>query len=275
MTMRLINGVPAERLNVADRAFQFGDGVFRTLFLKDGVIPFLGRHLTKLRADAHALDIPAPDDELWLADIRACDVTEATFKLILTRGETPRGYAYPADLAPNRLVQCTPPPVPRRFGESGATVRLCETPAGWQPRLAGIKHLNRLENVLARAEWQDPDIFEGLLLDRDGCVLEGTMTNLLMLEAGRLVTPLLESGGVAGVMRQVALEAAQALGWSSAQERIALPRLLAAERVWLCNSLIGVVPVGTLEQARWEAHPADEVLTQAIAQMASQESIPL
>ncbi|GGP21340.1 aminodeoxychorismate lyase [Silvimonas iriomotensis] len=272
--MRLINGQAAERLDLSDRAFQFGDGVFRTLYQRDGKVPFLQRHLAKLRADALALGIAAPPDELWLADLRQVGTADATLKLLLTRGETPRGYVYPADLQPNRVVQVAPLAAPRPLAAGGARVRVCEIRAGWQPRLAGIKHLNRLENVLARAEWQDPAVFEGLLLDRDDHVIEGCMSNVLMLENGRLITPLLDGAGVAGVMRSVVVSAAQQ-GWSVAEERITLPRLLAAQRVWLCNSLIGLVPVGSLAGVNWPVHEADAALFAAIEIILSKESFTL
>ncbi|GGP26968.1 aminodeoxychorismate lyase [Silvimonas amylolytica] len=273
--MRLINGQAAERLDLSDRAFQFGDGVFRTFYQRDGKVPFLQRHLAKLRADALALGITAPADEVWLADLRQIGSQNATLKLILTRGETPRGYVYPADLHPNRIVQSAPLPTARLWEAEGAEVRICETRAGWQPRLAGIKHLNRLENVLARAEWQDPTLFEGLLLDRDNHVIEGCMCNVLMLENGQLVTPLLDGAGVAGVMRSVVMNAAQQLGWSVAEERITLPRLLEAQRVWLSNSLIGLVPVGALAGVRWPVHEADAELYAAIGIINSKESFTL
>ncbi len=273
--MRLINGLPAERLDLSDRAFQFGDGVFRTLYVRDGKVPFLLRHLARLRADALALGINAPDDATWLADLRAAVTGDATIKLILTRGETPRGYAYPADLQPNRIVQTSPLAPPRIFAGGGARVRVCDTRAGWQPRLAGIKHLNRLENVLARAEWQDPAVFEGLLLDRDDHVIEGCMSNLLILERDQLLTPVLDGAGVAGVMRDVVMAAAGQLGWPVAQARLTLPRVLAARQIWLCNSLIGLVPVGELASVTWGTDEADAMLRVAIEIVTSKESFSL
>ncbi|MBB5191069.1 4-amino-4-deoxychorismate lyase [Silvimonas terrae] len=273
--MRLINGLPAERLDLSDRAFQFGDGVFRTFYARDGKVPFLLRHLARLRADALALGIHAPDDATWLADLGRAVTGDATIKLILTRGETPRGYTYPADIQPNRIVQISPLAPPRAFAEGGARVRVCATRAGWQPRLAGIKHLNRLENVLARAEWQDPSIFEGLLLDRDDQVIEGCMSNILMLEDDQLITPVLDGAGVAGVMRDVAMTAAGQLGWPVAQDRISLPRLLVAQQVWLCNSLIGLVPVGQLAGVNLALDQRDAALRMATEIVASKESFSL
>ncbi|GHD69992.1 aminodeoxychorismate lyase [Jeongeupia chitinilytica] len=270
--IRLLDGVPAGALPLADRSIQFGDGVFRTLFIRDGGIPFWQRHMARLARDAAALGIKAPAFETWLAELREHAPANATIKLILTRGESPRGYVVPDNGLPHRITQIAPPaPVVDR--RAGVRVRICETRASWQPRLAGIKHLNRLENVLARAEWRDPAIFDGLLLDRDGDVVEGTMSNVLLLEAGRLLTPALDTGGVAGVLRDVAFDAAAGLGWERGEERVDLPRLLRAERVWLCNSLTGLVPVARIEDREWPAHPADHILAERIAALAAEETL--
>ncbi|AOY00172.1 aminodeoxychorismate lyase [Jeongeupia sp. USM3] len=269
--IRLVDGAPAGALALADRSIQFGDGVFRTLYVRNGGIPFWRRHMARLAHDAAALGIAAPSFETWLAELRAHAPADATIKLVLTRGESPRGYAVPAGCTPHRITQIAPPAAVTDRS-AGVTVRVCDTRASWQPRLAGIKHLNRLENVLARSEWRDPEIFDGLLLDRDGDVVEGTMSNVLLLEAGVLLTPKLDTGGVAGVLRDVAFDAAAALGWPVGDVRIDLPRLLRAERVWLCNSLIGLVPVARLGERDWPVHPADHTLAGRIAALATEET---
>ncbi|WP_432719522.1 aminodeoxychorismate lyase [Jeongeupia wiesaeckerbachi] len=272
--IRLVDGVPAESLPLADRSIQFGDGVFRTLYIRDGGIPFWQRHMAKLAHDAAALGIVAPSPEAWLADLRVHATASATIKLVLTRGESPRGYAVPADCTPHRITQIASP-APTIDRRAGITVRVCETRASWQPRLAGIKHLNRLENVLARSEWSDSVVFDGLLLDRDGDVVEGTMSNVLLLERGALLTPRLDGGGVAGVMRDVAFEAATAVGWQAGEARISLQRLRRAERVWLCNSLIGLVPVARLGDHSWpvDQSPVDSLFAERISACAAQETV--
>lgn len=255
--MRLVNGHPADSLPLSDRAIQFGDGVFRTLKLVDGGLAFWSRHYAKLCADCVVLGIVPPEEADLLADI--CTLLNrsgwrsATVKLIVTRGESARGYAIPADIHPNRIAQIAPlPTYPENLYREGVRIRLCEIRAGWQPALAGVKHLNRLENVLARQEWSDPAIQEGLLLDRDGHVLEGVMSNVLAKLDGQLVTPRLDGGGVAGVMREVALDAAARLEWQATERPLTLDELLRAERLWLCNSLIGLIPVSSLDAKRWD-----------------------
>ena len=263
-------------LPLSDRAIQFGDGVFRTLRVQDGKLVFWSRHFRKLCADCAVLGIPAPQELLLLQDIHGllsdAQCQDAVIKIVITRGESARGYVIPADIRPNRIVQCAAPPqYPDMLYTEGAEIRLCSIRAGWQPALAGVKHLNRLENVLARREWRDPAILEGLLLDRDGYVLEGVMSNLLLWHNHALLTPLLESAGVAGVMREVAFDAARHLGCAAVEKRLTLAELYAAEQVWMCNSLFGLVPVRRLAQHSWHVAP-DSALQAKVRQMAREEA---
>lgn len=273
--MRLVNGSLAETLALADRSIQFGDGVFRTIKCRSGKLAFWARHYRKLCADCAVLGIPSPAESVLLNDIRLLLTQtgwpDAVFKIIVTRGESARGYAMPAGICPNRIVQIAPlAAYPETLYQEGAQIRLCKMRATWQPALAGVKHLNRLENVMARREWAAPAILEGLLLDRDGGVLEGVMSNVLALQGGELVTPLLESGGVAGVMREVVLGSAQRLGWPVAERALLLDQFLASERVWLCNSLLGLMPVARMGLQCWPVETSSS-LAQEVARMEQEE----
>ncbi|GAA5784325.1 aminodeoxychorismate lyase [Chitiniphilus shinanonensis] len=268
--MRRVNGQPADEIGLNDRGFQFGDGVFRTLRCEGGGLRLWARQYAKLARDCAALGIVAPDEATLLDDIAALEPNDAAVKIVVTRGDSPRGYGVPADCAPNRVVQVAP--LPPRPPAEGVRVRWCEMRAGWQPRLAGIKHLNRLENVLARAEWQDAALFEGLLLDRDGHVLEGTMSNVLALSGRVLFTPRLDGGGVAGVMREAMLDLAPQLGIAVRETPMTPAALLAADRLWLCNSLIGLVAVRELAGQHWGAHALDAGVAAALAQLEKDET---
>jgi len=136
--------------------------------------------------------------------------------------------------------------------QQGIAARWCDLRLSAQPLLAGIKHLNRLENVLARNEWQDPQIREGLLLDQQGRVIEGTMSNLLLLTGTVLLTPALAQCGVAGVTRERILQSAARLGWQVKVGDVSVEQLLAADEVGVCNSLIGLWPVRALPQRQWQ-----------------------
>ena len=186
-----INGQPATQLDASDRGLSYGDGLFRTLRLLDGAAG-LALALARLQHDCAALRLPCPEAELLLAELAAVSAEwpDAVAKLTLTRGVGPRGYAPPAAPQPTRIVQAGPRVVPpaERYSQGCGGVRLRAAP-GLQPALAGVKHLNRLENVLACAEWQGDEYAEGLLCDSGGWVIEGTMSNPVDSPGRELLTP--------------------------------------------------------------------------------------
>lgn len=250
----LVDGEPAETISALDRGLMYGDGVFRTLRLASGRAVWLSAHLAKLAADAARLAIACPSAELWQRDVArvAAQYPEGALKLVLTRGVGARGYAPPESVAPTRLVVAGPLPAwPAALWQSGIEARLCDLRLARQPRLAGIKHLNRLENVLARAEWDDPAIREGILLDASGRVVSGVSSNVFIYRAGELLTPRLDECGVAGVARARLVELAAGRGLSVREADFDLDALLAAEEVLLTNSLIGVWRVAKLGQRLW------------------------
>lgn len=248
--MMLINGNPADQINAQDRGLHYGDGLFETIAVKNGVPLLWDRHMLRLDSGCSTLGIPRPDYPLLRTEAQhVCDGAEqAVLKIIITRGAGARGYR-PSPLTPHaspatRIVARYPWPAwPRHFWQDGVRVRICQTPLGINPSLAGIKHLNRLEQVLARSEWDDPDIPEGLMLDQTGSVIEATQSNLFIVNGGRLVTPDLSSSGVAGIMRACIIEIAARLSIPCAVTRLTLADVQTAEEVFLCNSLIGVWPI--------------------------------
>jgi 4-amino-4-deoxychorismate lyase len=125
-------------------------------------------------------------------------------------------------------------------------VRVCDTRLGQNPALAGMKHLNRLEQVLACSEWSDPTVGEGLMLSMDGRMISGTATNLFLVRDDRLETPDIRDCGVAGVMRQVILRAARDLGIACVERDMGLEALVTASEVFLTNAVAGIRPVRTL-----------------------------
>lgn len=253
--MILVNGVATDSVAATDRGLAYGDGVFRTLLARHGKPRWWQRHYRKLAHDCATLALPCPPEEVLAAELERVTPRsgEAVAKIIITRGGGPRGYAPPQSPSPTRIVMAAAlPAYPDEFARSGVRIRWCRTRVSFQPRLAGVKHLNRLENVLARAEWSDPAIAEGLMLDEDGHIVGGTMTNVFLVESGILVTPPLSRCGVAGVARERILEAAEAHGWACRIEPVATARLLDAEEVLLVNSVIGVWPVAACGGRTWK-----------------------
>lgn len=254
----LVDGVLAECFPVDDRGLMYGDGVFRTIRIAGGRPRWWHEQLAKLAQDCAQIGLAIPDASHWQADLDLLStcLTEGVLKLIVTRGSGPRGYALPESAQPRRLMQydetacqiITPTP-------DEVTVRICTLRLGQQPRLAGIKHLNRLENVLARAEWNSADIHEGLLLDQAERVISGVMSNLFIWrdqgKQGRLLTPRLDQCGVAGVARARLMRLARAQGLQVEEAGLSLQDVFDADEVMLTNSVSGLRRVARLESKTW------------------------
>ena len=247
-----INGEPGTRIEVSDRGLQYGDGVFETLAVRDGRITLLDFHLQRLMEGCRRLLIPSPSPDVIRDELNAAarDQQRAVLKLIVTRGSGGRGYRPPLTVSPNRILTVHDWPAYREtWWEQGINARICTTVLGNNPQLAGIKHLNRLEQILARAEWPDTDdIQEGLMTDAGGSLIEGTMTNVFArLADGKLVTPDLQTCGVAGVMRRHLLEQAERTGIAVHVGGFKPAEVRSATEVFVCNSVIGVWPVRQLD----------------------------
>ncbi|WP_126461021.1 aminodeoxychorismate lyase [Sulfuritortus calidifontis] len=263
----LIDGEARETLAVLDRGLMYGDGVFRTLRLEAGQAVWWHEHLTKLAHDCARLGLACPAPELWAADLQRLSAQrpDGVLKLVVTRGIGSRGYQPPQPARPTRIALLAPlPEWPASLWQEGVAVRVCDLRLGRQPRLAGVKHLNRLENVLARAEWDDPDIREGLLLAEDGRVISGVSSNVFIWHKGELLTPRLHDCGVAGVARNRVLRAAAARGMTVRERDLTLDELLAAEAVWLTNSLIRVWRVARLGERIWPQTGMDSVMREFV-----------
>ncbi|WP_035384282.1 aminodeoxychorismate lyase [Ferriphaselus sp. R-1] len=263
----LINGLPGESISAADRGLMYGDGVFRTMRLLDRRIVHWSHHYRKLQQDCSALLLPCPDARLLETEIEqlAWEQPDGVVRLTLTRGIGPRGYAPPAAVHPTRLLSLSPLPASNAaWVEQGVRLYLCELRMSAQLRLAGVKHLNRLENVLAAAEWNDPAIAEGLLRDEAGRVIGGVRSNLFCWHGGVLLTPDLSRCGVAGVQRQRILEWALHSGQPLEVRELPLDEVLAAEEVFVCNSVFGLWPVRELAGRSWLAFPRTRALAAAL-----------
>ena len=252
--MIIVNGVANDVLNAHDRGLAYGDGVFRTFPMCGGKPLHWRRQYAKLAADCAALCIVCPSIDAFERDLAAIALidSDCVIKIVVTRGGGPRGYAIPAAAAPTRvLVSSALPEYPQHYFERGVHARLCRLRLAAQPALAGIKHLNRLENVLARTEWNDPGIAEGLLCDTGGSVICGTMSNLFLVKDGELMTPDLTGCGVAGVTRERVIELARENGISVRIASISIDELLSADELFLTNSVIGVWQIAAIDRKTW------------------------
>jgi 4-amino-4-deoxychorismate lyase len=246
----VINGQAVDGISTLDRGLLYGDGVFETIAVEAGRPRFWLRHLARLSAGCERLGIPMPEGKRLLEESQPVisGVNRGVLKIIVTRGCAGRGYRPADDVIPTRIIQLHPwPDYPGTCHGSGVRVRLCRQRLGHNPALAGIKHLNRLEQVLARGEWDDPGIHEGLQLDGDGCLVEGTMSNLFLIRDRGLMTPDLSRCGVAGILRTVVMELAARVPLPLQVRALGLDDLREADEVFLTNSIIGIWPVIAVE----------------------------
>lgn len=262
----LINGRETESVPANDRGLQYGDGLFETLAVQNGTPLLWDAHLARLRAGTARLGIQAPDATLLRAEAdRLCRGTgRGVLKILVTRGAGARGFRIDPDVPPTRvLILSEWPGYPATHAQGGVDVRLCRTRLSAQPALAGLKHLNRLEQVLARAEWGD-EYAEGLMSDDSGNIVEGTMTNLFLVREGGLTTPVLDRCGVEGVMREQVLACAARLGIGSRVEAVGPHQLEQADEVFLTNSLIGLWPVRRIEHRSYALGDITRKIQEAI-----------
>lgn len=233
------------------RGIAYGDGLFETMRVHAGLVHWWERHWSRLAQGAARLGIALPDAAYARAQAESMvyEHGHGVIKLILSRGAGDRGYAPSPEVESDWQLSLHPlPAVPPA---QGSVLRWCDTRLACQPLLAGLKHCNRLEQVLARGEWQQPgahdtDADEGLMLDCDGNVVSAIAANVFALLDGRWHTPLLDGCGVAGICRGWSLQALDA-----AETRIAPADLVAADAVFLCNAVRGILPVARLGDRRW------------------------
>lgn len=257
-----LDGQPADAVGLRNRGLAYGDGLFETIAVRRGQALLLERHLHRLQAGCERLAIeqamaPLADEVRRYAGLMG----EGVLKLLLLRGDSQRGYASDPASAPRRILQASPLPIyPPEHAELGVRLFPCQTRLAEQPLLAGLKHLNRLEQVLARAEWRDPTFAEGLMLDTCGRLIEGVYSNLFLVCDGVLCTADLSRSGVAGVMRAELLDQAAALGIASRIGELWPDDLRTANEVFVCNSVYGVWPVQEFTDLGWPPGPVTRKL---------------
>lgn len=257
-----------DALDATDRGLAYGDGLFETMRAHGGALPWWPRHRARLLAGARRLGLPLPSDSLLNAALgeALAAAPDGIVKLVLTRGAGARGYAPTLGAASTLVVTTAPLPrasagdgdpttEPQRStaGAARMHVDVLATRLGVQPALAGMKHLNRLEQVLGAREAADRGLDDGLMADADGFIACSTRANVFAFIDGRWITPPVDRAGVAGVARGVLLDA-----WAPSSAQIAPLRLDALPRVealFLTNAVRGILVVGQLGARALDARP--------------------
>lgn len=260
-------GTHVDAVSPFNRGLAYGDGLFETMRVKGGKIPLLPFHWRRLEHGLGRLGIPAPDASLqsFLLDASR-EVEQGVLKLIVTRGEGGRGYLPAVGSKPVQIVSLHPLPVyDVDYAHQGIDIGISCLRLGKNPMLAGLKHLNRLEQVLVRQSLSEAGYIEGVVLDVGDLVIEGAFSNICVITRNLIRTPLLDAAGVSGVMRAWLSENASTLGLVWRECELRLEDVLASEEVFLCNSINGLWPVTAIESQRFAIGPTTRVLQQAVA----------
>ena len=251
----LVNGELGQRVSAADRGLHYGDGLFETIAVIDGQPRFWQGHMDRLGAGCERLGLPVTPQAVLLREVQTVSAGRANcmVKILLSRGASNIGFRPRPVTEASRVVCSFPwPPVEGQPEVLGIATRICDLRLGIQPELAGINHLNRLEQVRARAEWNDDGIHEGILLDREDHVVSAIRSNIFLVCGGLILTPRLDRCGIRGVMRAAILAAFRE---RCEQRRIGIDMLPEADEIFICNALHGVYPVTRVDHWQYEIGP--------------------
>lgn len=250
MSSVLIDGRPGQSIDCSDRGLQYGDGLFETIACRDGQPCWLALHLERLQQGCERLRLPFREFEALRAEIcsLATGQPHCLVKAIVTRGAaTRRGYAPAGDERPTRIVSRHPWPPPAQRALSGFRLGISSVTLGMNPLLAGLKHLNRLEQVLAQMARDEAGVDEVLMMSTAGQVIGGSMSNVFLADDDGLFTPDLSGCGIAGVMRRVVLEAAARDGSRVRVRPVAPAELGGVHEAFLTNVRWGLQSVQLLD----------------------------
>lgn len=244
-----VNGEATEDVWVFDRGFSFGDGVFETIRWQNSAAALLEYHLERLERGCQRLAIPLSvtrlNGELQALFERLSAIgSSAVIKIQVTRGEGGRGYAIDPDMFPTIVISAFPALDYSEQRRLGMELGFCRQPISSGLMLAGIKHMNRLENVLLKQEAMEQGYNDALVCDSDGRIIETTAANIFIRKGGVLKTPSLQRSGVEGVIRRLIIDKlGPQLGLDVDVCSCDLSDLWSADEVFICNSLMGIVPV--------------------------------
>ena len=274
MTNALINGIAADYLNINDRAIHYGDGLFETVLCSNNVLFYWEQHYQRLQKSAKRLKLNCPDEQILLDDIKSLlkekEKPDAyAIKIMITRGVSERGYVIANNSGGNRLVLLSNLMAEYSSLLSGQLIAgelyVCKQQVSINESLAGLKHLNRLENVLARNEWNNTaknNFIDGLMLNANNNVIECTMSNLFAVKNNQLYTPDLSQSGVSGIMRDMIIESANRNNIQTSIVDIKLDDLFFMEEIFISNSLLGMKSVNKIKNTVYQSQTMAKLIHQ-------------
>lgn len=262
----LINNIFTDQISVYDRGLSYGDGFFETMFWKNvpntstNRVEFWDRHIKRIKKSCNLLNIKFPEEEMLfkykekiLSKAQKNQCKSGVLKIIITRGVGGRGYKYEENMTPTIIFQVSPKPnLSKIIYEDGVDVIFCRKSITRNENLSGYKHLNRLDSVLSRSEWNDPKIFEGIFLDKRENIIEGTMTNIFMLKKNTIYTPSINCSGIKGIMRQIAIEKCKKIFDAIVIDKIPKKEFLSSDSIFLTNSILKILPIRKVENLEFK-----------------------
>ena len=249
----LVNGKSSGQISIEDRGLLYGDGLFETILCKDGEPVLFAEHILRLQSGCEALGFSKPDSQLLLAELKQVALQEScVVKIIVTRGVRARGYQYNANEEnfTRVIYRSDLPNIPLSHYTNGIRLYLCQYRLPENRKLAGIKHLNRLDQIVARSEWTQ-GFEEGITRSARDNIIEGTMSNIFIASNGKWLTPNLDLCGVKGVMREFILQNADKLSIQCEETNITLAQVKSADAIFVCNSVVGIWPVIEFESQHY------------------------
>ena len=246
-SIAIINGKEQSNISIFNRNFQYGDGLFETCVVKNNQILFWEKHLSRLDIGCRKLKIKNIEEEIWLKDIKkALSLTSkknCVLKLILSRGNSQRGYSYPDDILPVRVVIASE----MKNVQAKESFSLEYASSGYHsnPNLAGIKHCNRIEQILARSSLKRD---EAIMLDENQNIISVTQGNIYFIFGQSLVTPKLDRCGVIGSRRSLILELAESIELNVEEGNVSMNDAKKADEAFISNSIMGIKSVNSIEE---------------------------
>jgi len=264
--LSIINGEFKDSISVYDRGLAYGDGFFETMLWdsfekkKETIfgVEFWLRHLKRIKDGCRLIQINFPSDDeivrqrniILKASLK--EKKSGLLKMIITRGVGGRGYKFEKNMSPTVIfLSLQKPKIEKEYFKSGVKVKICKTHLSKNTNLFGFKHLNRLDSVLARSEWEDKNFFEGVFVDSKQNILEGTMTNIFFVQKKTLITPPIIDSGINGVMRQVVIDNAKFFFDKVIIQNINLSDVKNFDQMFLTNSVLKIIPVSKFEKKKF------------------------
>ncbi len=267
----LIDGKKQSKASIFNRNTQFGDGLFETCLVENKKLLFWSNHFERMKLGCDRLKISMIDETLWLSDIKKAfslmKIDNCIVKLVLSRGESLRGYSYKYNIRPIRITIVSE--LKKNNQDKRFSLEFCNSGYNSNPKLAGIKHCNRLEQVIARAGIKVDD---GIMLDENENVVSVTQGNIFCIQGNRLITPNLDKCGIEGTRRAVILKIAVDLGFDINIKNLSVAELLRSDEVFISNSIQGVGPVNQIEDFVYSKHKITEIISETLKEKSTEDN---